>query len=1199
MNVHDVATYAGTVVSPAEATPEFLEKVRQQIAVSSPGAGAAAIAWARYGDKLSAEELANPEFLKNLLFASTTYAPASQGKMATELISALSYAREHVDIFEAAEAVAVPGSCTDNEWFASAGVFQLAKMSADSPEWAQIEATLGRSLSKEEREAAIKAGKGLADNWTYLCQNASALNLSLRKGTTDVIDFTDDNLRDANMSPLIALLGSAPATMGGSTMPVLSALEYVRQHMDIYDSAEEFNDSKKKDHDGKFINNGVFQVAGMAADDPNWGKIEAKLGRTLSQEERQLAINAAKGLTDNWAFLCSNAESIGLTLREDTTDIIYFKNDTLDDLNWGVMLPQSGVPLTGDLLNSLEYARAKQLETNLSTDGKFTEGANFDTIIGLSPAQIDKLLALDPKAVKDMLSHGRSLAEIAELTPEQIDNLVEVNDELLNWLLKLADYTLSDIAKLTTENLGGLQEAMRAGVRHAGATEDFADIQVESISSPINLSGGMLIFDTASGQKIMVTKEGNRALYEKVSEMLATRVKADVDKVRAEFKLPPTSATDIMAMPSKTLIDPKDPNSGYLTVGQVTINNLLGKYRGMLERGEMAKDDPRAQALRAFEARSALSNGYSLLPYYESSGHFGSTYRTYPGGEKDPEFSDMSPKEVEALIDPAKVDAQIAELLGNETIQKDYQTALNESLAVLPDKKALADQLQTAITSTDYTDALKALRAKGMSYEAESMTQNDIMALAMLDPARGTEAAQTLALNAVEVDLQTLLEDPSLVDNAVFDQAVDDAIEIFLQATRSVSSLARHGSESTAQYFKYLKNLGKADVTALATGLRQLVIDAKKSGSTLNLSELTDAQWKTVLDNTALPMEAKGKAMTFFAEAQKFGVWGSIGGAATVAAFAYRLHEGAWDKDSTALDRWAAARDIIAFLSVSQHIAKTGAGIVDLYKTMMGTNNANNDAIRTALGLDDALPKIWGRDKSLLPHEMSWRQLFTGYDAVTEAPDTEARRLVQEAAESLGDAFVAKTGLPPMGSAAKIGLTMLKVLGTVTDLVGIADIVVGALGLHKSIAEKDSAGIAANTLSIASGIAITGAGVIGTAQLFASVGALAAASAPLFFVGAVLAAGAFLVTVITAMVKRHNQLQDVSDDQGQWFRDLEKDGVTQAGWGDKLEYLRYAWSIYGNDNTDPNKSYFEFQQAEWDHFRNTRGSDGSSLNRLD
>jgi hypothetical protein len=217
-------------------------------------------------------------------------------------------------------------------------------------------------------------------------------------------------------------------------------------------------------------------------------------------------------------------------------------------------------------------------------------------------------------------------------------------------------------------------------------------------------------------------------------------------------------------------------------------------------------------------------------------------------------------------------------------------------------------------------------------------------------------------------------------------------------------------------------------------------------------------------------------------------------------------------------------------------------------------------------------------------------------------PD-EARPLLQDAAGNLSQVWLdtsdSATKIKMPGMAARIGASAIKILHATCDLAGIADIVLGAIGLKKAIDEGDKGMIAANALAIGGGVALTTAGAISTAALFASVApAVAAAASPLFLVGAVLALAGFAVTMIVASVKRHNQLQDSSNDQTDWFRTLAREGLTHHDWFDRLEYLRYAYAIYGNDNTDPNMSYFEFQQAEWDYFRNTPQKSGSSLNRL-
>ncbi len=1244
MNVHDVVAYAGTVVTAKEATLEFLAKLRQHL--QQPGtSGAAAIAAARYGDQLTPEELANPDFLHDLLYAGNSWDGARQGQLALTLLQSLDYARQHVDVFEAAEKVAAPGSNPHNKWFANAGVFQLAGMKTDSAEWAQIEATLGRPLSKEERQAAIDAAKGLADNWSTLCGMAKDIGLTLREGTTDVLDFTQDNLDKLNTSPLVAKLGDSPTLFGLTGMNIISALDYARNHVDIFEAAEKVAVPSSASDNGWFANAGVFQLAGMKTDSAEWHQIELTLGHTLSNDERQKAIDAAKSLTENWSTLCAKAGELGLNLRKGTTDVLDFKRDELKHLNLAPLASMLGAPTAADATNALKYARAKQLEAALrGSDGQPTPGADLDTLLKLSPDEINRLSKLDPAKVRPLIGQ-RPLSEIAQLTPAQLDAVSQVPADLLRYLLSLTDDTLAEISKLTTGDLGELQKAMNQGYRKAGPQEDFNDILPDSISHPINLDGGMLIFQTKSGQKIIVTKNSNTDLYNKVSEMLQTRTQGEIDAIRKQFGLPPSAEVDVMSLPSNVLNDKDKPDSGYMTVGQLTIKTLIDKYREMIKKGEITHDDKRAQLVRAFEAANALGHGYKLLPYYENPNGFG-TYRTYPGGEDNPTFQDMSPEDVEALLNEGKVSERIGELLQDPTIQADYQSSLNSAVNTLPNKQALIDKLYNALTGSAYTDALKALKDKGLSYEAEQMTQRDLASLAMLDPAKAAEAGQKLRINSLDVDFQSILNDPSLIDSETFTQATTDAIAIVIQALRSSSSLVRHGSQTAADMIKYLEEVlgDKKSVTALSDTIKQLVIDAKQ-GKTVNLANITQAQFDEAMAKANVPLELRGGLSGFFGTTQKFGVWGSIGGAAALASFGYKLSKGAWGPNSTALERWGAARDIISFLSVIGHVAKSGAGFVDFARTLLGAD-PNSQLAWKALGLDRTLPQVWGKE-SFLPGERPWvpvpdvtpgpvtipdtpgappntprnsgefaqsfadefDDIFRNYDETFarnwESLDLSANEklLAQEAADHLAEIWktAAPEALTKLGSLAqRIGVSALKVLGTVTDLAGIADIVVGALGLKKAIDANDVGGIVSNSLGIAGGAALTAAGVIGTAGLFATVpAAIAAAAAPLFLAGAVLALGGFVVAMIVQAVKRHNHLQDASNDQGQWFRDLANDGLAYADWGDKLEFLRYSFAIYGNDNPDPSKSYFEYQKAEWEHFQHTPGKDGSSLNRLD
>ena len=153
--------------------------------------------------------------------------------------------------------------------------------------------------------------------------------------------------------------------------------------------------------------------------------------------------------------------------------------------------------------------------------------------------------------------------------------------------------------------------------------------------------------------------------------------------------------------------------------------------------------------------------------------------------------------------------------------------------------------------------------------------------------------------------------------------------------------------------------------------------------------------------------------------------------------------------------------------------------------------------------------------------------------------------------------------------------------------------------LKKAVQEGDIPGIVGNSLNIVGGVGLTGAGAIGTVALFAPVSAAAAAAvAPLFMVGCAFALAGFVATVITQAYKRHNALQNSSDKQGEWFKNLSQEGLTASDWETRLEFLRYAFAWYGNDNLNRAGSYFEMQKAEWAFFQATQAQNGSSLSRL-
>lgn len=193
------------------------------------------------------------------------------------------------------------------------------------------------------------------------------------------------------------------------------------------------------------------------------------------------------------------------------------------------------------------------------------------------------------------------------------------------------------------------------------------------------------------------------------------------------------------------------------------------------------------------------------------------------------------------------------------------------------------------------------------------------------------------------------------------------------------------------------------------------------------------------------------------------------------------------------------------------------------------------------------------------------------------------------------DAGSTRSSTPPSGTAAKVAGSVTKVLGVAPDIMGVADIVMGAFTIKDAIASGSDLGKAKGAMEVVTGVAGTTAGIIGTAGLIGNIGALAGAAAPLFLVGAVLG----LATNIIGVFVDHEKKQKATDKEGKWFEDLAGIGLTQEDWGDKLEYARYSFFEHGDRPAPDGQSIFDYQKEEWEHFRNTPGEDGSSINRLD
>lgn len=1145
MSPEDAKTYSGQVSSEELHSTQFMGTLQTKLAAGAPAGDA--IIWARYQGLASKAELSDPQFIKDLTETPTEQAQSAQTR--------LLYAHASLLVRRLENAIDLPTALNLDEQ-------TLSKLLAADP-------------AKIKKFAEI----GLTP--------------------AQFIDTTADQRAD--------LLAAKPEAVKG----LLSASMSVQ---DVLSNAASITDQDIANPDFFF----------------------------------KLADNLDQGLAAPKAIIAARKSDLTSPTPEELADPQFIQDMSDAKLNdYGD---------TGE--NKLKYARASRLARELQIP--------LATVLKLDLAQLTGLLKLDAESLKALSDAEHSLDELAALTPETLARVSQMDAELKSWIVQLTTVSLPELGKLTDEDIVQLKAAKDGGVRTADSNQTFDefDIDRDTISYPIQIGGGAILFDSYQSGKVIVFQNTNRGLFSKVTGLLAKKNQPIVEDVRAQAMLPPQAMVNVMELSTNVLEKPDDPTSPPISVGQLVMQTMAGKYRDMLDNQEITSDDPRAKFLETIEARSALTNGYDLLPYYETDDGFGGTQRTYPGGEDTPFFQRMSPKDVGSIVNEGAVDNKLLSLLGDDsTIQTDYQAAIASSVNALPNKQEVIDRLYNSITSPEYIKALKVLKDSGMSYDAEQMTQRDITALAALDNAKSVEAAQKLRINSLGADFQDLVDDPSMVDTESFAVSTEDAISVAMRVLRLGAGHFRHGSQTVMDLSTYFNEFkaDKISVAALGDTIKQLVIEAKKGNLPTSLGNITQAQFDDAMKAAYLTPDMQGKLTGFFTVAQKYGVWGSISGSAAMAGFAYRLSKGAWSADSSSMERWGAARDLFAFVTVGQHFLRVGAGITDFGLQLLGKGPDAHLAYK-ALGLDRTLPQIWGK-KSFLPDEQTWAEwakrkraewgnirpnnaapvipepgtpqalaqvlleeegpplignanegaaFAEAADQIQNQYDNAAAGAVDAAAGNNAEvkAAIARLGaadllaptkaLKPLGNvASRIGLSAFKVLTTVVDLVGVGDIVMGGLFLKKAIQEGDVPGIVGNSLGIIGGVALTGAGAIGTLGLWAPATALASAAvAPLFLVGSFFALAGFGALSLTQAYKRHDALQNSSDKQGEWFKNLAQEGLTASDWDNRLEYLRYAFAWYGNDNLRREKSYFEMQKEEWAFFQATQAQNGSSLNRL-
>lgn len=653
----------------------------------------------------------------------------------------------------------------------------------------------------------------------------------------------------------------------------------------------------------------------------------------------------------------------------------------------------------------------------------------------------------------------------------------------------------------------------------------------------------------------------------------------------------PVDQFSVMDMETIMPVDQNNPDAGNLTVGEAAFQATYTEYKTGVENGTYPPDSIQADFVATVDAKSALEGGYDLIPYYEKPGVGDSTNRKYP--EEGNKLADTNAAgqityemgadtEMPEVLNEEAVDAKLEELWNDPTIQEDYMTNIEEAMELVPDetKAAAAAELDAVINSEEYRNTISSIADPTISRGlVASSTHN----LGLLTGKPVEEIQAEMLFNAVGGDVMTAIADPNSIPDDAFVLAIKDAAQLSIAAARTATLLTRHTAQLISDFETYHQSFAGdlTNMNHLQATYKQAMIDYDR-GLVVDLNNLSAAEFQAAMDRTFVPASEQPKLVQYMQKAQAAGLWGSMTSATMLVSYGYKAMKAREDSKVTAQERMTMARDLISVASVSTHQGKLIGTAIDL---RFGAQEGVPSGI-ALLGLDRTVPQLYGKT-SLLPGEASLSQ-FLGLSP----PPTDTDKLL---------ASMLDRSVPGFG--AQFAGTLIKAVTNVSDLFGLADVVLGAMDAKKSVAIGDKPMAAAYSLQAVSGAMVFGAGAAGVVGMVAPTATGAVAASSLFLAGAVVGAIALFIMVGVAVHRKNENLQANTETQNAQFDQWAGLGFTQPDYQEKLEYLHYAWSVYGNDNPTLESSnpvsYFDYHQTEWEHFRDTPQSEGTSLYRLD
>ncbi|MDH2326577.1 hypothetical protein QCN27_06825 [Cereibacter sp. SYSU M97828] len=697
-------------------------------------------------------------------------------------------------------------------------------------------------------------------------------------------------------------------------------------------------------------------------------------------------------------------------------------------------------------------------------------------------------------------------------------------------------------------------------------------------------------------------------------EMDAKAEQARIDAVNAareEAGLPPVDKLDITAL----VTTDKGTDGKNLTVTESAWQQVMTEWKTGIDNGSIKADDDRAKLYNAMKAGAFLDNGAQMYTLNISEGV---TTRAVTG------------RDMEGVIDGAKVDEQITALMGSEAVGKDLAAARKTALGKVEGGDKIVQELKDMANSPEYAKYIQELsKNPDMKQVAEDDIASTYTSLLAADPEAAAKFAQNMQLDTMTMELNDLMADPGKISEENLTLAGSDAGKILLTLIKKGGlDLGRRAAEMQ----KVLEGILGDKKTSAEFSKALQEIGAKYSHS----GTVSTADVEKIIGSGKYKGLESGTIRGFFEEMTKAGVVGSLGGVVSLASGIYQLAGKGGTLADTTEERLAIAKDFVSFIGAGKHFADLGNYIIGQNNADVKAHNekidkeyvadtapaseledetrqvrtqAEIDAMKkqpskSLLGLDKTLNDLLGSPKAPTPAgpNNSYEGFYNAFSEALEGStnsDSYKEKLGEFKVEgkdadklikSVEEGYNTRPGvLDADGNQAsklhKGASAALLVMSAGADtFAGAADIAIGALTIKKGLAAGDDTTTAKGALQVAAG----GFGVVGGAAsglgLLKGLQFVKAAAAPSFLVSAVLSIATLIPDIIND-VKKTNQINTYRDDMQEFFKQLDTQGLLTENGLDNFRFLDAYMESYGQRDAPDGISVFDYRADEVDHFR--------------